>query len=77
MITDIWRVVPKLRGLLPVLVVRGEHTNTFTAASERAMRRAVPDATCVTISGHGHQFPMSAPQETRRIIEAWLAVRFS
>lgn len=72
-ITDIWREVPKLRGLLPVLVVRGEHTNTFTAASERAMRRLVPDAAYVTIPGHGHLFPMSAPDEARRLIEAWLA----
>ena len=71
-LTDVWRDVPRLRGLLPTLIVRGEQTNTFVAASERRMRRLLPEATLITLEGHGHLFPMSAPQETRRIMEAWL-----
>ncbi len=71
-LTDVWCEVPRLRGLLPVLVVRGAQTNTFVAASERHMRRLLPQATYVTLQGHGHLFPMSAPQEARQVIEAWL-----
>lgn len=74
-LTDVWRDVPRLRGLLPTLIVRGERTDTFVAASKRRARRLLPEATFVTLEGHGHLFPMSAPQETRRIIEAWLKER--
>lgn len=70
--TEVWREVPRLRGVLPILVLRGAQTNTFVAASERRMRRLLPEATYVTLQGHGHLFPMSAPQEAQQVIAAWL-----
>lgn len=70
--TEVWREVPRLRGVLPILVLRGAQTNTFVAASERRMRRLLPEATYVTLQGHGHLFPMSAPQEAQQIIATWL-----
>jgi pimeloyl-ACP methyl ester carboxylesterase len=72
-VTDSWREVPKLRGLLPVLVIWGRETDTFTRVSARKFRRLVPEATVVDIPGHGHLFPQSAPDEARGIIEGWLA----
>lgn len=71
-LTDVWREVPKLRGLLPVLAIRGTETDTFTARSCRKFRRLVPGAAMAEIAGHGHLFPQSAPDETQRIIEGWL-----
>jgi len=70
---DLWREVPKLAGLLPVLVVRGAETDTFTGASARRFARLVPQAEMVTVEGHGHLFPHSAPDETRGIVKGWLA----
>jgi pimeloyl-ACP methyl ester carboxylesterase len=74
-ITDVWGMIGTLRGLLPVLAVRGTDTETFTAASCRKFRRLVPDATIVEIEGHGHLFPQSAPDETGRIVRGWLEER--
>ncbi len=73
--TDLWREVRLLSGpaRLPVLVVRGAETNTFVAASARRFMRLVPGAACEVIEGHGHFFPHTAPGQTRRILEAWLA----
>jgi pimeloyl-ACP methyl ester carboxylesterase len=67
-----WRAVQKLRGLLPVLVIRGEHTDTFIQRSAQRFRQLVPDATFVDLPGHGHLFPHSAPQETARTVDDWL-----
>lgn len=72
-ITDSWDEVPKLRGLMPILVIRGMKTDTFFEESARKFRELVPDATMVDIPDHGHLFPQSAPDEARRIIEGWLA----
>ena len=70
---DVWREVPQLEGLLPVLVVRGAETDTFSAASARKFQAAVPSARMVVVEGHGHLFPHTAAEETRAILEQWLA----
>lgn len=70
--TNWQKEIPKLRGLVPVLVIRGTETNTFTETAERIMRQLLPGATYASIEGHGHLFPQSAPDETRRVIESWL-----
>ncbi|GAB4481354.1 MAG: alpha/beta hydrolase [Anaerolineae bacterium] len=70
--TDTWRELPRLRGLLPTLIINGERTDTFTAASLRRARRLLPDAAFVTIAGHGHLFPQTAPEQARAAIEGWL-----
>ncbi|MCC7205694.1 MAG: alpha/beta hydrolase [Anaerolineae bacterium] len=67
-----WRAVRRLRGLLPVLVLRGEHTDTFLERSAARFRRLVPDATVLDVPGHGHLFPHSAPDATARLVGAWL-----
>lgn len=70
---NIWREVHRVRDLLPVLVIGGETTNTFTATSLHTMRRLLPEATYHTLPGHGHLFPQSAPDAARSLIETWLA----
>jgi pimeloyl-ACP methyl ester carboxylesterase len=71
--TEGWRELPKLRGLLPTLAVRGTTTNAFVEASARRFRRVLPEAAYAEIEGHGHLFPQSAPEQTRAIMEGWLA----
>lgn len=71
-VADPYRWARRLPASLPVLVVRGQQTDAFTAASERAFRRAAPGATYRTIAGHGHLFPHTAPDQARSFIESWL-----
>jgi len=68
------REVKKLRGLLPVLTVQGSRTDTFTNTSVRILHRLFPEAVNRRVDGHGHLFPQTAPDETRAIIEDWLAL---
>ncbi|NWF67891.1 MAG: alpha/beta hydrolase [Chloroflexi bacterium] len=70
--TGVWRVLPKLRGLLPTLVLRGGVTDTFVEESAAKLRRLLPEARHVEIPGHGHLFPQSAPDATRRAMLDWL-----
>ncbi len=67
-----WEDLPRLNGLLPVLVVQGEKTDTFVSDSAEKVRGLLPAATHVTIPGYGHLFPQAAPDATRQIIENWL-----
>lgn len=70
--TEVWDDLPRLDGLLPILVVGGETTDTFVTESRDLVRKLLPHATHATVSGRGHLFPHSAPAETRRIIRGWL-----
>jgi pimeloyl-ACP methyl ester carboxylesterase len=73
MYTEVWETLPRLRGLLPTLIIRGSATDTLVEESLAQLKRLVPDAIYVDIPGHGHLFPQSAPNQTRHIIEDWLA----
>jgi len=68
------REVKKLRGLLPTLAIQGARTDTFTNASAKIFRRLFPEAAARRVEGHAHLFPHTAPDETRAIIEEWLAL---
>lgn len=70
--TETWAILPRLRGLLPLLIVRGENSDTLLPEAAEQVRRLLPDAAYAEIAGHGHLFPQSAPDDTRRVIEAWL-----
>lgn len=69
--TATWEQLPRLAGLLPVLVVRGATSDTFSSESEAQMQAVVPDVTYAVMPGHGHLFPQSAPQETAEILSRW------
>jgi len=60
--TDIWRYVPKLSA--PVLVIRGEHSDTFRPQSQQRMARLLPGARFSLITDAGHLVPMERPEET-------------
>ena len=68
----IWEDLPKLEGLLPVLIIRGGASDTFDQASQEAVQRLAPSATINVIEGQGHLFPQSAPDETGALIRSWL-----
>ncbi len=70
-ITEVWDELPKLRGLLPTLILAGETSDTYLPASAAQVREILPDATHVTLPG-GHLFPHTAPDAARALIEDWL-----
>jgi pimeloyl-ACP methyl ester carboxylesterase len=70
--TGVWSDIPKLRGLLPIIAIRGGMTNTFVKSAADKFRRLVPDADYAEIAGHGHLFPQSAPEKTYQLIAEWL-----
>jgi pimeloyl-ACP methyl ester carboxylesterase len=71
--TRSWEIAPQLRGKLPVLAVRGMESDTFVPETAAMLREILPDMQYAEIPGHGHLFPQTAPDETRAVIEAWLA----
>lgn len=71
--TETWEMLPKLNNLLPILIVRGEDSDTYIEESAAKVRALIPHATHIEIPGHAHLFPQSAPTETNRIIENWLS----
>lgn len=71
--TGTWGDLPRLRGKMPILVLRGAQSDTFLPEAAERLRRLLPQAHYAEISGHGHLFPQSAPHETRKVITDWLA----
>ena len=59
---DVWQTVPLLQ--VPTLVIRGQETNTFRAASQRRFARLAPHARFSVIPEAGHLVPMERPEET-------------
>jgi pimeloyl-ACP methyl ester carboxylesterase len=70
--TKIWKDLPRLRGLLPTLIIRGANSDTYLPEAAREVREILPEATHVEVEGHGHLFPMSNPAETYRIMREWI-----
>ena len=68
----VWEDLPKLEGLLPVLMIRGETSDTFEQSDQEAVQHLVPSATICVIAGQGHLFPQSAPDEAGALIRTWL-----
>lgn len=73
--TDIWRYVPQLRSATapPLLVIRGEHTDTFRPETQERMERLLPQAHFRIIPDAGHLAPMEHPAETGAVIRDFLA----
>jgi pimeloyl-ACP methyl ester carboxylesterase len=70
---DTWRDVARLDPLLPVLAVRGESSDTFTAAAARDLQQRLPGVVQAVVPKAGHLFPLSHPGETAELVEGWLA----
>jgi pimeloyl-ACP methyl ester carboxylesterase len=67
---DAWRAVPHLRP--PLLVIRGESTDTFQPASHALMARLVPHARFVVVPQSGHMAPLERPAATAEAILQFL-----
>lgn len=69
----IWQVLPQLDGLLPMMVLRGETSDTFTEEGLDLARSKLPSADVYQLAGQGHLFPQAAPAATASLIKTWLA----
>ncbi len=70
---DVWSEVAKLS--IPVLVLRGQHSDTLTPGAARRIERVAPNAECRVVEGTGHMLPMQRPDEVARITTQWLTER--
>jgi pimeloyl-ACP methyl ester carboxylesterase len=70
--TESWAALGALDPRIPLLVVRGERSDTFFAEAEALMRVRLPGGAYRVIPGRGHLFPQAATGETAREIQAWL-----
>ena len=68
---DVWSEISRIR--VPVLVLRGEHSDTFTAGAARKFERKAPNGVCRIVEGTGHMLPMQRPEVVAEMIEEWLA----
>lgn len=68
--TDVWKYVARLTQ--PVLVIRGETSNTFTVESEKAFRKVLPGASFQVVKDAGHLVPQEKPEEVGRLLIEFL-----
>lgn len=67
-----WAALDQFDPSIPLLVVRGERSDTFFPEAEALLRIKRPGTVCRVIPGRGHLFPQAAPDETAQLIQAWL-----
>ncbi len=72
---DVWRHVRKIT--CPVLAIRGQHSDVFTADSARRLAKLIPGSEVVTIAEAGHFVPMGKPEECAQVITDFLKRRLS
>ena len=58
---------------VPTLVVRGEHSDTFSAREAEAAVATLRDGRLATVPATGHLFPMEAPDAVADLIEGFAA----
>jgi pimeloyl-ACP methyl ester carboxylesterase len=63
---DVWRYAKQIA--CPVLAIRGEHSEVFTAESAGRLKRILPDCELVTVPDAGHFVPMGKPENCARVI---------
>jgi pimeloyl-ACP methyl ester carboxylesterase len=68
--TDVWKAAAGLK--IPILVIRGGDSNTFTAESEAAFQKANPSAVFRVVAGAGHLLPFEKPEETAALVRDFL-----
>ncbi len=68
---DIWEVLPQIE--VPVLVIRGEHTEDFLGLVAEAVAARLPNGRLETIPDAGHLAPMERPGVIAGLIRDFLA----
>jgi pimeloyl-ACP methyl ester carboxylesterase len=67
---DVWQYARKIS--CPVLAVRGQHSDAFTADSAERLRGVIADYELTTIADAGHFVPMGKPHECARVIADYI-----
>ncbi len=67
---NLWPDLKRLQ--LPVLVIRGQESDTFGPASERALKRRLPGAVTRVVPGAGHLVPLEKPEEVGSMMVEFL-----
>jgi pimeloyl-ACP methyl ester carboxylesterase len=64
---DVWWAMLRLRQM-PLLVIRGKHSQTYRKDAMRLMRWLLPQAQFLEVDGADHFVPMCKPQQTAAAI---------
>lgn len=67
---DLWKNLSKLTP--PLLILRGEHSNTFSTNTFRKIEKKLPFARLITIPNTSHLVPLEKPAEVARHISEFL-----
>jgi pimeloyl-ACP methyl ester carboxylesterase len=67
---DLWHDLPRLS--IPLMIIRGEETDTFWAATARLVQRKLPHARVVTIPRSTHLVPLERPAEVYNVTHDFL-----
>lgn len=70
---NIWPMLKALK--MPVLIIRGENSNTFSAASFKRLQSLAPQYSYLEVKDAGHLLPFEHPERLARDISSWLASR--
>lgn len=65
-------ILARVRGRLPILMMRGATSTTLSPSIAARFRAALPEMAYAEIAGHGHLFPQSAPEAAGRVIAEWI-----
>jgi pimeloyl-ACP methyl ester carboxylesterase len=64
---DIWRDLSKLE--IPLLIIRGEETDTFWQRTARLVQRKLPKTLVETVNKASHLVPLERPSEVSALIQ--------
>jgi len=70
---NVWRYAKKIS--CPVLAIRGQHSEVFTAETAERLKRILGDYELATIPDAGHFVPMGKPQACARVIQDFIQRR--
>jgi pimeloyl-ACP methyl ester carboxylesterase len=72
---DVWRYAEKIA--CPVLAIRGERSDVFTADSAERLKRLLSDYELATIPNAGHFVPMGQPEACAAVIREFIQRRLN
>lgn len=67
---EIWRGLKHLK--LPLLIIRGQETDTFLEKTANQIEKIVPQVDIISVPGAGHLLPLENPQAVARIMIDYL-----
>ncbi|MEN8172991.1 MAG: alpha/beta hydrolase [Chloroflexota bacterium] len=70
----VWRALPGLK--VPLLILRGQHTDTFWPRTARRVQRLLPGADIRTIPDSTHLLPLEKPNTVAEEISRFISERF-